>query len=241
MACTCPTGSADLHAIGNLAADDHQVLVDDRRRALGEVLRVGHARQPSVSDTSPLFPNDGTGLPVLASSMNSRSRLFRKMRRLLPSRQKRRAAQLVAAAGQHLPELVRLTVEAPQLLAGLGVERRDAVVRRRHVEHAVDHERRGLEVARHGAVLLDRRFPVLPFPRLLQAADVRQVDVGQRGVFRAALVAAVVPPFDLAGLVLRPRREHGHRGGDDRSDYEQRACAHHAGKRRPYRGFRDFR
>ncbi len=43
--------------------------------------------KPSVSDTIPAFPNEGTGLPVRASRENIRWRLFRKSRSRLPSRQ----------------------------------------------------------------------------------------------------------------------------------------------------------
>src|SRR6185369_16876036 len=43
--------------------------------------------RPSVREILPLSPNEGTGLPVLGSSENSRYLLFRKRRRLPPSRQ----------------------------------------------------------------------------------------------------------------------------------------------------------
>src|SRR5437899_1781427 len=55
--------------------------------------------KPSVSDTTPLLPKEGTGFPVLASSENRRCRLFRKMRRLSPSRQ-----NAVPRSFQPLPE-----------------------------------------------------------------------------------------------------------------------------------------
>lgn len=43
---------------------------------------------PPVNEVTPLSPKDTTGLPVCASSENSRWRLFRNMRSLPPSRQK---------------------------------------------------------------------------------------------------------------------------------------------------------
>src|SRR6266849_10901627 len=43
--------------------------------------------KPPVSDTTPLSPNEGTGLPDCASRENSRWRLLRKMRSFPPSRQ----------------------------------------------------------------------------------------------------------------------------------------------------------
>src|SRR6185503_18253336 len=79
----------------------------------------------------------------------------------------RGAAQLPAAARQYLTELVGGAIEPPPLLAGLRIERGDAVVRRRHVQRAVDHQRRRLELTRHRVVFLERRLPVLPLPRLL--------------------------------------------------------------------------
>ena len=74
-------------------------------------------------------------------------------------------AQLPSAAGQERTELLGLAVEPPLLLAGFGIDGGDVVVRRRHVQHAVDHERRALEEAGRR-----RRFPVLPLPGHLQAA-----------------------------------------------------------------------
>ena len=72
---------------------------------------------------------------------------------------------------------------------------------------AVDHQRHGLELSGRGAVIGERRLPVLPLPGRPQPGDVGGVDVGERRVALAALVAAVVQPFDLlGGLLLRTRR-----------------------------------
>src|SRR5947207_6951597 len=115
----------------------------------------------------------------------------------------RRAAQLPSARRQELAELVGLSVKAPELFAGLGIKRRHAVVWRRHIEHAVDHERRAFEKARRGLVFLERCFPMLPLPGYLQPLHVPGVDVRQRRVLRAAGIAAVVEPFHLAAVAAR--------------------------------------
>ena len=104
----------------------------------------------------------------------------------------RGTAQLPAARRQDLTELVRLAVEPPQFPAGLGVQRRHAVVGRGDVQHAVDHQRRGLEETGRGAELLERRLPVLPLPGDAEPLDVLRADVGQRRVLRPARIAAVM-------------------------------------------------
>src|SRR4029450_6166614 len=113
------------------------------------------------------------------------------------------SSQFPAATGQDLTKRVRFAIESPQFLAGFSVQRRNAVVRRRHVQHTVDHEGRRFEEARGRAKFCDRRLPVLPLPGHLQALNVLRVDVRQRRVFHAAWIAAVVEPSDLrrrAGL-----------------------------------------
>src|SRR6476620_2675693 len=69
--------------------------------------------------------------------------------------------QLPAATRQNLAELVALAVEAPEFFAGLGVERCDVVVGSGHIQHAVDHQGRALEITRRGGIFGERRLPML--------------------------------------------------------------------------------
>ena len=103
-------------------------------------------------------------------------------------------------------ELHGPAVEAPQLSTGFSVERGGVVVRRRDVEHAVDHQRLVLESIRHRAVLFDRLFSVPPLPRDLQALHVPRGDVVERRVIAVGRITAVGGPLHLTGLGLRLRR-----------------------------------
>ena len=87
----------------------------------------------SVSDATPLSPNEGTGFPVCASRRNMPMPAVEDDAQLPAIAPEGRAAQLPSAAGQDLAQLVCFAVESPQLLAGFGIESRNAVVRRRHV------------------------------------------------------------------------------------------------------------
>ena len=73
-----------------------------------------------------------------------------------------------ARAVWRLPVLERLGIVAPQLAAVARVERNDAVVRRAHIEHVIDHQRRVLERAGLRAEFRQRAFVRLPRPRDLQ-------------------------------------------------------------------------
>ena len=96
----------------------------------------------------------------------------------------------------------------PQQLAGLRVERDGvAMLADGRVEHAVDHQRRGLEVEvgpRAHAVRAEA-------PGNLQLAEVRRGDLIERRVARDAEIATPVPPSPLAACWAEAavRREGG--------------------------------
>ena len=107
----------------------------------------------------------------------------RRVRRLPPAAPPQRGS-VAAAALLTASRVARLAGRVlPDLRAGDGVDRVDAV-RRAEIHHAVDHHRRARESSRSR---LER-------PRPLQAGHVRDVDLVQRGEPRAALIAEVMRP-----------------------------------------------
>ena len=120
---------------------------------------------------------------------------------------------------------VGLRVVHPEGLAGAGVDRRRLVEGRGQVEHPVDHQRRRLQAAdgdRPVVLALPQRFQVhlavdgLPAPGDAQIVEVAGVDLVERGVLGAAVVAGVAAPLAVDGAVLRGGglgREN-ERGGD---------------------------
>src|SRR5262245_16123514 len=81
------------------------------------------------------------------------------------------ASQFPTTARQHLAELVRFAVKAPEFFAGLGIERRNAVVGCGHVEDTVNHQGSSLEKPRCRSIFLEGRFPVLPLPHNVQTLN----------------------------------------------------------------------
>ena len=205
-----PQRIGQLHAVGHLAANDDQVSIDDRRRALGDVREVAHPRQALVEWHRAAVAERGDRLAgggiQHEQAMPAVEEQAQPAAVVAPHG---RAAQFPAAARQHLAQFVGGAIEAPELATGLGVERGNAVVRSRDVEDAVDHQRRGLELAGSGAVVREPGFPVLPLPRRLQPRHVAGVDVGERRVPLPALVAAEIRPLDLARRGLRQDQDAG--------------------------------
>ena len=107
----------------------------------------------------------------------------------------------------------------PQRLAGRRVDRHDvAGGAGRDVEDTVDRERRRL-------IVVDGLRPEvvgLPAPGDLQVADVVRGDLIERGVPRAAGVAAVVAPLAIGGAGLSSgggyRCGKGHQGQDTHAE-----------------------
>src|SRR5215831_16360294 len=109
-----------------------------------------------------------------------------------------RASQLPTACRQELTEFVSFAIKPPEFLAGNRVQCRNIVVGGSDVENAVDHERRGLEKTGRGVIFRQRRFPMFPLPDDFQSLDIGCVNISQRGVFCAGLIAPVVEPFNLS-------------------------------------------
>ena len=209
-----------LHAVREPGCrGNHEVLVDDWRRALREVGDVGDARQVGQRHPS-VFAERRNRLAGLGVEREQPMTAAQENADVVAVAPERRAAQLPAARRQQLSELVGFAVEPPQLLAVLSVNRRDAVVRRRDVEHTVEHQRRAFEKPRRGLVLLRRGvsqcFHCHANSRFL---DILGRDVGQRRIFHAALIAAVIRPLRLTrGLCERDRQRQGNQRRD--------ACPH---------------
>ena len=113
---------------------------------------------------------------------------------------------------RRVASLVGLRIVHPERLAGAGIDRRRLVQRGGQVEHAVDHQRRRLQAADgDGPVVLPsgQRLEVdvavdgLPAPGDAQILEVARVDLIQRGVLGAAVVAGVAAPLAVDGAVLR--------------------------------------
>ena len=149
-------------------------------------------------------------------------------------------------AACRLAVVVGLGIERPQLAAGGRVEGGHPVVRRAHVEHAVNHERRVLERAGKRAELRERLLAGLPFPRHAQPRHVLARDRREGRVLAAARVTAVPGPV-VAGL---PRSDAGRREAEDghgcgRGEPPREPCAHpwrHHDSRKPswpWRGMLD--
>jgi len=135
------------------------------------------------------------------------------------------AAMDESLPARHRPLFVGLRVVGPQLAPRFRVECDHAVVRRAQVDDVVDHDRRVLERARRRLELRQRLLAGLPFPGELEPRDVLLVDLRQRRVLHAALVAAVVRPLDRLRSALRrgDRRECGKTGGNSNGSSHRRA------------------
>ncbi len=193
-------------AIANAVAEDHEVLVDDRRGRVCVVALVDFPDEAlaQVGDAARAETLDGP----------ARRRVEAEQAIAAVDENPQRTAGRAVSPGGHaavhetgavgrLAVFVRLGIERPPLSAGVGIQGDDPVVRRAEVQHVIDHQRRRLKIARpraeFGEYLLARR----PFPRDAQARDVRTVNVGQGRKLRAGLVAAVIRPIVRAMVRLR--------------------------------------
>jgi hypothetical protein len=85
----------------------------------------------------------------------------------------------------------------------------------------------GLELPGRRAVLLERHVEMLPLPRDLQTLDVVRIDVCERRVLGAALIAAVIQPLDLlAGVGALGRHDWQREQGGNRRPAEHYAFEH---------------
>ena len=120
------------------------------------------------------------------------------------------AVVVAEVRGPALPPVLR--VEHPLLLAGLPIDRGHLAERGRRVEHAADHERGHLVGARPEHPVPFDGFRVvrgIPTPDDLEIRDVVPVDLVERRVLRAAVVAAVGRPVAGVEAVLGPGRCRG--------------------------------
>jgi hypothetical protein len=128
---------------------------------------------------------------------------------------RRHPAMNEARAIRRLTGLIGMRVVTPLLGARLGVERRDAVKGRAHVEHVVDHERGVFEGSRPRAGGgLDPLVAGLPFPGKPDAGEVAAVDVGERRVMGRRRIGGIDRPV-LARRRRRPQRAAKERDGQD--------------------------
>ena len=128
------------------------------------------------------------------------------------------AAARHAADGVGPPLPLVEPVDPPQL-AGGRVQRHDvAAAAGGGIEHAVDHQRRGLVVE------VGKRPEVggAEAPLRLEVVEVVAVDLVERRVPRAAQVAAVRPPLAPGGAVLGEARRHA----AEQQHRRHRHCAH---------------
>ena len=159
---------AHLISIGNGAADDDDVAVDHRRRrAVVDMPDIGNRPRVAVGQRDHAVVAERgdrlAGLRVEAEQLVAGVQQHAQLVAVLRVAPERRRAMLESGAGNPA-ELHGPAVEAPQLLAGLRVERRGVVVGRRDVEHAIDHQRLVLEPVGRRPVLLQRLLAVLPLP-----------------------------------------------------------------------------
>ena len=157
-----------------------------------------------------------------------RYRLARKMRSLLPSCASRHAATprwRKPPGEQRHADLVGARIVDPLHGTGLGVERRDPVVVRRHVDTLSIMI--GVEVKLPGTVPYSGSGALFrpPAPRNLQAIDVGGGDVLQRRIAAVVLVGADIRPLHHAVASAR-------RGGDWRS--APRSCRTSPGRKRRF-------
>ena len=155
-------------------------------------------RTPTMRSTTPFSPNPGTGRPVSGSSAARKNPGVTVNSRSLPapSRPVRGAAarRLARRAREALLAVVR--PPDPQHLAALRIDR-DDIARGAglRVQHAVDHQRRGL-VARFGARAV---VAGVEAPRDLELRRVARVDLVERRIALRREIAAVEPPTRRLG------------------------------------------
>ena len=187
-------------ALGQAVADpaaDHQGALTDGNRGGEAVTAVRFAENVGGGIEHAVFAEARVGLAGLAVDGKNASVLVAQheaLGRPLPPVFDAAAGEEVIAA-----VAVELRVERPEQFAVAGVDRQQAVHRRRNVKRAVDHQRRSLEGRTGGvAALAVRKVARVVFPGELEPGDVAAVDLVERGVAAAALVVAVVRP--LLGL-----------------------------------------
>ena len=116
---------------------------------------------------------------------------------------------------------IDLRIEAPFFIAILGVERDDAIERRRQIHRAVENNRGGLEFALPFVACAVGDIAGVVLQGDLQFCDIALVDLAQRRIAAAARISAVVRPIGSLPIGrLCPRGRSFRRGGkQDRRDH----------------------
>ena len=211
-------------AVEDDRADDDDVADDDGNRHQLVVAPPDGPAQPLGGVDGPVGAEVGDGPPrprVEGPQVGVAGR--QEDARVAPVRPVGHPPRVVAGVGGSLA-LPAAGVEHPQGLARRGVDGRRLRQRRLDVEHAVGEHRRRLEGGGQGrqrrAVLGDDGVVGrLPAPHLAEPPDVAAVDLLERRVLRAAMVAPVGRPLSRGRAVLgggrAPEQGCGHDGGGD--------------------------
>ncbi len=181
--------------IGDMTPDHDEILVNDGRRPGLEVQGVDRSIEPlrQIHDA------------VVSEGLDELAGLSVESQEFVPRVHEDPALLAVAPSchpavnepepGESLPDDVRLRIVLPYLFPGRGIERYHAAVCGTQVQHAVDHDRCGLELTGLYAVLLARAFARIPFPRDLERPDVASLDLLQGRVLGRSGVGGVVGPL----------------------------------------------
>ena len=215
----------ELRTIGNRGVHHHDVARDERRRrdlvvaATGLRADAHGARDPFDQIDLAALAEIGIGLARLGIDRDQVSvARSDKESLVLAVGPVLHAAMLKAGVGG-ASAFVALGIVDPDRFSRGGIDRGDLTVARGDVEHAVDHERRDLELALAPSpsrtlvhVVIDRG----PLPCDLQVADVVAIDLIERRVARRALVPGVMAPLALLRAFLRLSGAGGRERGEDR-------------------------
>ena len=224
-------------ALGHRGSHDDDVADDHRRRANRVETRIDCASEA-------LFEIDAAVAPevrVRPRRSWRRSTGDRPGRRRTTAAPSRRRSSKPSPAGQkavhgRAPFQVQPRVVAPQCLAAGRIDGGNLSEVRRHVEHAVDHERRDLvgvgaerAVLPHDLVAGPERFvDRRPRPGDAQVSNVVAGDLVESGILRVPLVPAVAAPLAGSGTGLRLNRARDQERGEARqTDQSSRALVRH--------------
>src|SRR5213593_2446172 len=183
-----------LQSIRDAAADNHQVFVNNRRRALPhlDLFVVVPESLPehnvaALAKTADQLTRSGVDREETIVAVHENARLVT----LAPERN---SAVLVVEVNAGTVQ-VGLRIEAPQLFASFRVQRDDAVERRTDVQHVVDHERGSLKISGLRLIRL-WQFLGAPLPHELQPVDIRRSDICRGGILCLSLRGSGMGPLN---------------------------------------------
>ena len=222
-----------LWAVGNRRADNHVVSADHGRRSHRIVAGVDRQRDRFCQVHLSAFAEFGHGFPGLGVDRPQVRIVGSNIDPLLAAVGPIRHAAMHEAEIRRAPDFIAFRIEDPNRLARLGIDRGNLGQRRAGVQCSADHQRRHLVVERaeRAIFFLQRQVRRIPGPGDLQRGDVILIDLIEGRVFRAARVAAVVPPLARRFFVLSQteRRAHGQHDGKDQGNAARsdRKCRGH--------------